>query len=629
MGLADCGTSPVRNCISCPVGTAGILGPATRKIRMSFIRLSREPGFHYLAAHTFFEQSPTYDHVLEAQCAIQSVTETGLSVSPLNVPLADFATYPIGSVFGHAKASIKPAAGRRRINRTILLNQGFESWQSDRCVEVRSLRPNGRWQMPVAQTLPVLINHDHRERRLGVAHGEQFRFICSSMSLLLDTISFLSLAFGDDLSGAFVDAGESGIDDDGTLVITPRRAFQNVTATLQIALLMTEPALARYLATLFADFRLRLAIGELAMPGTKPLVEPSECSIEVEPIEVVLENGNSEKVDYCDRIVADHRKPQFKDIVVRVRSSRADEQIEMIRALMTLEERERQRINSSTQVGRYPNSSTKPIRLARLAAEFGRLFPAFGPVKLRFDREYVRPNSPQTLQRIKWNEVAAPLATVTSDSGGSDKIPNVRSGPVETRVFKRPTVSERFLCFSDDPGLIPVIVQLEAMPPFMRAFLEAAYHLYDDIAQNLLPPIDLSRGEELLFELPESWGGLAQRNDEGLARYVAAFPLGFDHGIVWAIEILRRHRRDQFAIGLCAPFEHDDGLAMLGRIMRAISDRVGRRRDGDVPGTFPRADFADVRIDSILHNEARWDAETLSQVLLSRSQLLVSPQRRV
>ena len=83
-----------------------------------------------------------------------------------------------------------------------------------------------------------------------------------------------------------------------------------------------------------------------------------------------------------------------------------------------------------------------------------------------------------------------------------------------------------------------------------------------------------------------------------------------------------------FAMGLVATREYDDGLSLLGRIMRAVCDRVGRRRDDDdLRGTFPRADFDDVRIEAISHREANWDGETLSQLMLARGQELLSPSR--
>jgi hypothetical protein len=595
---------------------------------MSFIRLSREPGFHYLAEHAFIERSPTFESVLEAQCVIQSVTGGKLRVAPLNVPLADFATFPIGSVFGNTKANVKRSPNRRRSKRRLLLNGGFESWQADQSIEVRPRQPMDRWTMRLPSNRPVLLNENNKDIRLGMAFGEQFRFVCSSVSLLLDTISLTSYAAESPLESAFVDMNESGFTGDGTLVITPYRAYQNVSATLQVALLMSEPSLADYLKTVFLDLRLRVARGEEAMPGMIRLAQEAECTVESETLTVVNEAGDREKVDLCDRIVADHRSPNFKEIVVRVRSSRADDQIEMLRALMLPEEKERQRIASTTKFAKYPQSSKTPTRLARLQSEFGRLFPSFGAVKVRFDREYVSSTTQRQNRPVKCVDFAAPVASV-GPTGGDPKTPNVKPGPTETKPFERPAVSERFLRMSDEPGLIPVIATLEQMAPIMRTFLEAAYHLDERIAHDQLPPVELARGEERLFELPASWGGFAKPDDADRTRLIAAFPLRFDQGIVWAIEIMRRHAREEFAMGLCAPLEHDDGFRMLGRIMAAVCQRVGRKRDGDLPGTFPRADFDDIRIDNVRHSEIRsWDSETLSEVLRSRAYHLLSPSRR-
>jgi hypothetical protein len=62
---------------------------------ISLIRLSRERSFHYLVDHAIIEQPLVFDSVLEAQCVIQSVNIGRMTIAPLNVPLADFATYPI------------------------------------------------------------------------------------------------------------------------------------------------------------------------------------------------------------------------------------------------------------------------------------------------------------------------------------------------------------------------------------------------------------------------------------------------------------------------------------------------------------------------------------------------------
>ena len=594
---------------------------------MSFIRLSREPGFHYLSQHLAIEKSRFFDHVLEARCGVNSITEKGMAFAPLNVPLADFASFPIGSVFGNAKATVKHNPARRRSKRTLLLDQGFEAWHAEKKIVIRARRPEATWTIGAPENHPVLINRGDGDRRLGVTFGEQFRFVCSTVSLLLDTISLSSFANDSPLESAFVDLAESGIDDDGTLVVTPYRAYQNVSATLPIALIISEPALANYLKAAFFDLRLRLDIGETAMPGEETLSEANEYTIESEPTMVVKADGTRELVDLCDRIVADHRRPKFKQIVVRVKTSRADDQIEMIRNLMPPEEKERERVASSTKIVRYPQSSRTPISLARFQTEFGQLFPQFGAVKIRFDREYVPSNSQRQRNQANRTNFVAPFATTAPPGGGKSDVPNVQSGPTETRPFERPVIRERFLAADDDPGLIPLITELSLTTPLMRSFLEAAYYFEEDIAYDQLPSIELARGEEVLFELPGSWGGFAAPDSEGRPRLIAAFPIRLDHGIVWCIEIERRDVREQFAMGLCAPIEHDDGLRFLGRVMRAVCERVGRKRGGDLHGTFPRADFDDVRIDMVSHNEARWDGKTLSEVLRSRAHHLLAPRR--
>ncbi len=596
---------------------------------MSFIRLSREPGFHYLAGHMFMQASANYDHMIEAQCIIQSLTKSGISFAPLAVPLSDFAAYPIGSTFGQERVLVNCSPARRRSNRRVQLGEDAELWHADRSIEIRPRHSSHRFTLPLAPEHTVVLSREGDGPRLGLPHAEQFRFFCASVSLLLDTLSMISLAPTSPIESMFVNRAESGIDENGTLVITPFRPYQNVTATLQIALLLSEPAIIEFVRARFLDISLALARGREALPGRTPFPEACDYTIESERLIVGLKDGSREDVEFCDRIVADHRLPKFKEIVVRVRSSRADEQIERVNALLEAQDGQVSRFTSSTKITRYPRSSTRTIRLARLQSEFGRLFPAFGSLKVRFDREYVSTASPGSSRprKLQPGEISIPLASVGPPGGPVDR-PRVLTVPTDTVLFERPTLSERFLADSAEPGLTPVIAQLEHLPPLQRGFLEAGYYLYDNTAHDLLPHVELSRGEELLFELPDAWGGFAARGPAGHSRLIAAIPIRLDHGIVWAIEVFRRPR-EQFAMGLCAQIEQDDGLNFLGRVMRSICNRVGRKRGDDPYGTWPRANFLDLRIDSVRHSETRWEGETLAQVLLSRAHLLLAPDRTI
>ena len=65
----------------------------------------------------------------------------------------------------------------------------------------------------------------------------------------------------------------------------------------------------------------------------------------------------------------------------------------------------------------------------------------------------------------------------------------------------------------------------------------------------------------------------------------------------------------------------------IGRALRSVCDRVGRRRGDDPSGTFPRADFLDTRIDTVVHKKTVWDARTLAQVIPARAELLLSTER--
>lgn len=596
---------------------------------MSFIQLQREPGIHYLVGHQNFRTSPAYEHLLEATCLIRTITTAGDIETSLHVPLSDFAMFPAGSLFCQGKASVIRNRGRRRSRRTVLLGDQFETWNVDRQTRIKAKKLPHPYDLSVQQTEKVFIDQMEAPRPLGLMHGEQFRFICSGVSFLLDTLSLQSVTSRKSLASMFVDEAETGIDENGTYVITPLRPFQNATATLQIALLLTNPDIAEYIRFFFRRVGSALRGEPIDTTRAWTFQDPLDCTIESEPLSI-RHDGKERMVDYCDRIVADHRKPTFKDIVVRIRNTHADEQIEMIEELRTQEEKERLRVASSTKVKRYP-ADKRTVRLGRMDGEFGRLFPEFAKLNLRFDRETVRAsdgvggNSGYRPNSGRPDFVTPFVSPGPPEAGG--KVPRVESGPVETVVFERPTVPTRFLATNDEPGLEPRIAKLDNVSLLMREFFLTGYLLTEQLSTTSLPDFDLSRGEDVLYRLPPEWGGFAAPDSEGRNRFAAALPLGFDQGVVWAIEILRNDPREVFAMGLVAQLDRDDGLSFLGRALQSVCDRVGRRRGGDLSGTFPRANFVDTRIDTVAHKQTVWDAKTLSQIIPARAELLLSPER--
>ncbi|AWW72853.1 hypothetical protein CD351_00260 [Erythrobacter sp. KY5] len=596
---------------------------------MSFIQLQREPGIHYLVGHQNFRTSPAFEHLLEAKCAVRTITPVGDMETSLHVPLSDFAMFPAGSLFGQGKAVAVRNRDRRRSRRTILLGDQFETWDVDRLTRIKAKKLLHPYDLTIQHTEKVFIDQMGAPRPLGLMHSEQFRFICSGVSFLLDTLSLRSVTSQKSLASMFVDEAETGIDASGTYVITPLRPFQNATATLQIALLLTNPDIADYIRFFFRRVGSALRGEPIDSMRAWTFQDPLDCTIESEPLSI--QHGGKERiVDYCDRIVADHRKPAFKDIVVRIRNTRADEQIEMIEELRTREEKEQLRVASSTKVRRYP-ADKRTVRLGRMDGEFGRLFPEFAKLNLRFDRERAETGDSLSRTSVTKNgstrpDFVSPLASSTPPELGGT-VPQLKSGPVETVVFERPNVATRFLATSDAPGLEPLIIKLDEMPLLMREFYLAGYYMEKHRSTSSLPDYAMERGEELLFRLPTTWGGFAAPDKKGFDRYVAAFPLAFDHGTVWAIEILRNDPREIFAMGLVAQLDREDGLSFLGRALRSVCDRVGRRRGGDLSGTFPRADFVDTRIDTVAHKQTVWDARTLSQIIPSRAELLLSPER--
>jgi hypothetical protein len=474
---------------------------------MSFIQLEREPGVHYLAGHQNFRASPTFEHLTEASCIIRSITAAGDFETALHVPLSDFAMFPIGSLFGQNNAAVVRSRGRRRLRTAVVLGDQFETWDFERHARIKAKKLRGLYDLTLQQTEKVFIDQIANERPLGFAHGEQFRFICSGVSFLLDTLSLRSITSQKSLASMFVDEAETGIDKNGTYVITPLRPFQNATATLQIALLLTNPDLADYIRFFFR--RLGSALRGEPAETSRALTfqDPMDCTIETEPISVASPDGEK-IVDYCDRIVSDHRRPTFKDIVVRIRNTRADEQIELIEQLRSEKEKEQLRVASTTKVKRYP-ADKRTVRLDRMDGDFGRLFPEFAKLNLRFDRKTVGTGESLSRSSVTNNEngrpdFVSPLASSTPPELGGT-VPQLKSGPVETVVFERPSVPKKFLASSENPGLEPLIIKLDEMPLLLREFYLAGYYMEKHRSASSLPDFAMGRGEEVLYRLPAAW----------------------------------------------------------------------------------------------------------------------------
>lgn len=599
---------------------------------MSFVRLARESGAHYLEDYRSVRFSPVYDHLLEVQAGVTSLdTKKKPERGPINVPLSDFATYPIGSTFGIAGKRIKAGGKPVRSRRLLQFTGQREVWTVERTLVVPPFK--GRVGGPLAWDQPVLVllAHDQSGKEIGVSASGLFQFHCAAFSQLLDT---LSVAWRDPESAIhtfFADTEVTDLQADGTLVMSPARAFLSNAKLLELTLLITEPSLRDYLIANFRALHAQLIGHGAATFADVCPADPIDCTIRSEVVEVALEDGELRQVEFCDRVIADHRQPRFDRVVVRLPLSEVDEQIKDLADLGGLEPPPRQgEFDDKTEVSRNPHTSRKSIRIEKMSADFGKLMPGFRQIPVR--KEYKRTPHPKDNpspppENSKKEKVPLPEVSVAPPTGGSG-VPNVRhvGTPISLRPLPRPTSPESFLADSDDPGLSMVQVEFDRLPTHMIEFLHATYRLYDRVAHDALPPHSIVRGQERLFVVPPEWGRFARCGPGEVPRMVAAVPLRLDGGVVWVVEIMRWRPSDTFSTGFCLSRSQEDGLVFLGRLLRSVSRRFSTMRGDDPHGTWPHTDFADVSLDSLRHSSAPGRKNSLSEILLSRAMSLLAPK---
>jgi hypothetical protein len=597
---------------------------------MSFLRLHQTPGLFLLTAHGFAHKSPVFDHVLEVDCLLSVLTAKGYSNPTLRVPLTDFAMYPIGSTFGTLRGKRMRGAIRKRSRRSITILKENELWHLDRTIDVARSKIGGNFQAQLPSPHPVYMIEQSGGPQFGMLHAEPLRFLSSGVSLLLDTIA-AATTIRPTSEELFMTARESGLDG-RELVLTPHRQFQNMNATMQMALMFSDPNLLLYFTFVYRNIRRAIAAGQDGLLGHNYFPEPFDFTVETEKLVGQVHDGSRASIEICDRIVADHREPKFDELVIRVKRSKKDPQVEALQALEPPsgpeEPSEQPRVNNETRILKYPRPGTKTVRLSSLNSTFTQRFPGFKRIKVRFDYEFDPNQTHHPMPHKKFVKVDAPEASTGNPKPGG-LLPRVVSGDIpefDTTPFEPPVVDAHFLPVVTEACVQPVVVSINNLPYLMRNFLLAAYNLENSTAHELLPDIPCAPNEAMLFELPLEWDGFSALDKQGMPRMIAATPLRFDDGITWVIEILRRNSREQFAIGLCSPKDFDEPVSFLSRVMFAVSERVGKPRLQDVAGTWPRATYRDVKFDTVIHSAARWHARNLAEVLLARAHSLVAPE---
>jgi hypothetical protein len=169
-------------------------------------------------------------------------------------------------------------------------------------------------------------------------------------------------------------------------------------------------------------------------------------------------------------------------------------------------------------------------------------------------------------------------------------------------------------------------VSSASLTPGLRTFFRAGVELMNWQDEALSPNIPHQAGDVVVYELPPEWGGIARTGAGGGPRRIGALPFAFENGFVWAIEIERRRPDEHLAIGIVSAIrEVADEITLLNAVLHAVCRRSARKRGDDPRGTWPDAEFLDVRLASVRHTRERAHPINLATKLLERSRYLLRP----
>lgn len=585
---------------------------------MSFLRLQQRPGPFLLTSYGFVRRSPIYDQALEIQA---QVLELGSGIAQPNaiwVPLAECGSFPIGSTFGQNRTRAR--SYKKLFNKSFQAMTAPLLFRAEREAEVHFLETGRRALVPLPVDMQAWA--DKFDPRLALYAPELFRFYVGATSLLVDTLAGVPLWEPAELD-LFIDQGRSGWDGDQTMVLAPHQAFWTSAAILQIALLKSQPDIWQFLQAALRRLRFAESLETDAIAGMQMIDQDLRLSFLYEDVAAKMEDETTASLRFCSAIVADHRPPGLKEIVVRL----PDQDLEnppLGTEQSLMEPVEVERITSETTILRYPRPVLQPFKISAGAGRFAKRFPEWGRVRVRFDREVTRTGSRAHARRTPTIIIPAIAGSVAPGSASGSlarallvpsEEPALPSDPV-TRVpanFMEPQVDEL---------LAPVAVSRADLPPLMRNFVSAVSLLMDGRRSALTSE---AIGDEIvMLALPPLWRGLARPGPLGEPRLVCAIPVPFDGNVVWAIDILRRQIGEQFALGLVLPTVHDNPPAFLSRLLQAVCRRTNQRRDGAPRGTWPRAHFLDVRLENLSHTASRWHAMNLADAIQHRATRLIA-----
>lgn len=596
---------------------------------MSLLRLNEHEGKFLVLTYADIRRSPIFDSVWEVSCIVVNVADSDSGPLPIWIPIAEIGRYPVGSLVGRRPGKL--VANSRRLTLQRFTYSGWSETTEDRHYIVELFQPRQTvrydWNEPAAS---LLYGNDQAGSVIDAR--ELFRFYCGNVGLLAATLLEAVHTETAPLD-ALVDPRETGWDGKD-FVISPRRSFCGTGCVLQLALALSDEAMNALIGSGLHNVKrsaLQGAIGVMTLNPQGPL----DLIVEAETIDHRVGDKPSRKILAARRIISDLRPPTFRELIVRYPFAAYRDHD---RALSPegqddaggrdeAEEHGRT-VTLDTRLTRGELPSTRTFRVGALGSRFGTAFPAWRGARIRYDYAAPSPARSDTTH----------ARTVARDATVASTLPGTSSGTL-VRVLHAPTGEQGL-----DPGpvrprqvtpfiteeaievLEPRLVPAENLPLMMRTFLRAGVELlpWQDLAFS--PNVPGLSGEALVYVMPPNWGGIARLAPDGRFRRMAALPLTFPHGFVWAVEIERRNPAEQFAIGLVAAHtDVSDELELLNNAVYEVSRRWGKARGEDPHGTWPDADYTDVKLGSVIHSRARAHHVNLADALLARSRHLLRP----
>lgn len=596
---------------------------------MSFLRLNELPGKYLLITYTQLRRSPIFNSLWEVGAAVVDVGAPDTPLDLVWVPVSEIGRYPVGSLIGARPGKV--VGKKRRLSLTGLTYSGLSEplQEEDVGYELDLFQPREHRTFSWPKSTCYLRYVSGRTSVLIDAQ-ELFRFYCGSLGHLTPALLDAVHAPGNPLD-QIINPRETGWDGD-QLVIAPRRSFCGTAAVLELALILSDEALNTVTRTALHDYRRLSAAGDSAVVAMQPK-GPLDLVVEVEAADLRSDSGRVRRELVVRRIVSDLRAPRFGELIVRYPFA-AFGNSEVSEDPDPTEPPDGQdgTVDLDTRMTKGKLPSLRAFRVGSVTGRFSSQFPGWRGARVRYD--YAEPRDGKG---SGGSGAGGPRKGGTAASEVSD-LPGTRSGAL-LRIVQVPSVNDEFVNTTPRPReptdfissevverLQPQIVSTAGLPLRMRTFLRAGVELMNWQAVEFSPNVPGAGGEAALLVLPPSWGGIARLTSDGRFRRIVALPLVFDNGLVWAVEIERRSAEEQFAIGLLAA-QRDvaDEVDLLNAVMCQVCRRSAQVRGADPRGTWPDAEFLDVRLASVIHSRARAHYVNLAGAILERSRYLLRP----